>query len=206
MKMLTSFMRHPLGPLSISVFFVIEVLLVKPQLFEMYAETWHGFFLGFLAFFFGFLFVYSGKVFWKTMLGWRWLYIGLAVILYTVRLLVFDLKSPGYLMAIESNCWIFALFGFGYKYLNRPSATLSYLSQAAYPVYIIHMFVLYAVAAMVLPLEMPVLLKFLVIVTFTGIVCYLLYEFIIRRIGFLRPFFGLKWRYKQKVKVLEKPS
>ncbi len=197
---LSSFMSHPFGPLSISVFFVLEVLLLKPQLFELYAETWHGFFLGLLAFFFGFLAVYSGKAFWQTMLKWRWLYVGLALVLYGIRLVVFDLNSPGFLKAIESNCWIFGLFGFAYYYLNRPSSILSYLSQAAYPVYIIHMFALYAGSSVILPLEMPVMLKFIAIVAFTGIVCYMIYEFIIRRIGILRPLFGLKWTFNSGVK------
>lgn len=207
-KALSSFMGNPLGPLSLSVFFVIEAVIVRPQAFELYALTWHGFFLGLLAFFFGFLFVYSGKKFWPTVLRWRWLYLGLAIGLYTIRLVVFAMKSPDYLMAIESNLWILGVFGFGYKYLNRPSATLSYLSQAAYPVYIIHMFVLYAGAALILPLEIPVLLKFVSIVTFTGLVCYLIYEFIIRRIVFLRPLFGLKWKFNTvpKTKILTEPA
>jgi hypothetical protein len=176
---------------------MLETIIVRPQVFEMYALTWHGFFLGLLAFFFGFLFVYSGKTFWQTVLKWRWLYIGMAATLYIIRLMVFELKSPGYLMAIESNCWIFAVFGFGYKYLNQPGATLSYLSQAAYPIYIVHMFALYTGAMIILPLEIPVIVKFVLTIVFTGIVCYLIYEFIIRRIGFLRPLFGLKGNFNK---------
>jgi hypothetical protein len=189
-------MGNPFGPLAISVFFVLETVIVKPGIFELYAETWHGFLLGLLAFFFGFIFVYSGKTFWKTVLKWRWLYIALAAILYTFRLM--EIPSIGFLVAIESNCWIFGLFGVGYKYLNRPSTILSYLSKAAYPVYIIHMFVLYAGAMMILPLEIPVWLKFVAIVLFTGTGCYLIYEFMIRRIGFLGPLFGLKWSFSKK--------
>jgi hypothetical protein len=176
----------------ISLFFVTEVLLVKPQLFALYAQTWHGFFNGFLAFFFGFLSVYSGKTFWQTVLKWRWLYIGLAAVLFGIRYFIYATEAPGYLTAIESNCWIFGVFGLGYKYLNRPSKTLSYLSKAAYPVYIIHMFVLYAGAILILPLEIPVFLKFIAVTAFTGIFCYLIYEFILRRVIFLRPLFGLK--------------
>jgi len=192
-KGLSSFMANPLGPLSISIFFALETILVKPQVFEMYAMTWHGFILGLLAFLFGFLFVYSGKQFWNTVLKWRWFYLVLAIGFYLIRWTVFDLMAPGYLMAIESNCWIFAVFGFGVKYLNKPSKALNYLSQAAYPVYIIHMVVLYAGAFIILPLAIPVLLKFLMILAFTGISCLVIYEFIIRRIEFLRPLFGLKW-------------
>lgn len=200
-RVLLWLMSHPGGPLLVSLFFVLEVLLVKPPLFALYAQTWHGFFNGFLAFFFGFLFVYSGKTFWQTVLKWRWLYIGLAAVLFGIRYFNYATEAPGYLTAIESNCWIFGVFGLGYKYLNKPSKTLSYLSQAAYPVYIIHMFVLYAGALFILPLKIPVLFKFISIVVFTGIGCYLIYEFVLRRIVFLRPLFGLKWTYKKIEKV-----
>ena len=196
-KGLSAFMGNPVGPLLISMFFVIEAVVVKPQLFAMYAETWHGFFIGLLAFFFGFLFMYSGKTFWQTVLRWQWLYIGLAAILFGIRYFIFATEAPGYLTAIESNCWIFGIFGLGYKYLNRPSKTLSYLSKAAYPVYIIHMFVLYSGAMLILPLKMPIVLKCIAITAFTGIFCYLIYEFILRRIIFLRPLFGLKWTSKK---------
>ena len=128
---------------------------------------------------------------------WRWLYIGVAAILFAIRIFAFETATPSYLMAIESNCWIFGVFGFSYKYLNKPSNLLSYLSQAAYPVYIIHMFVLYFGALIILPLEIHPMLKFIAVVTFTGSFCYIIYEFIIRRIGFLRPLFGLKWKFNK---------
>jgi hypothetical protein len=195
---LSFLMENPVGPLAISLFFVLESLIVKPQVFEMYAETWHGFFLGLLAFFFGFLFVYSGKSFWQTVLRWRWFYLALAAVLYSFRLM--EVPSIDFFMAIESNCWIFGIFGLGYKYLNRPGKILSYLSKAAYPVYIVHMFVLYGGAKIILPLEIPVWLKFITICIFTGTGCFLLYEFIIKRVGFLGPFFGLKWSFKEKKK------
>jgi glucan biosynthesis protein C len=191
-RALSVLMGNPGAPLLISLVFAIEVSLLKPQIFALYAQTLHGFFYGFLAFFFGFILVYSGESFWRTVLKWKWLYTILALILYGIRFVFFQTEAPGFLMAIESNCWIFGIFGFGHQYLNKPSKTLSYLSQASYPVYIIHMFVLYAGALFILPLKIPILLKFICIVAFTGLVCYLIYEFIIKKIGFLRPLFGLK--------------
>ncbi|WP_423818370.1 acyltransferase family protein [Salinimicrobium sp. TIG7-5_MAKvit] len=195
-RKISSWMRYPAGPLSATIFFALEVLLVKPQVFEMYAETWHGFFLGMIAFFFGFFFIFIGETFWQTVFKWKWLYLGLALTLCLVRFTLFNLVPPAYLLALESNCWIFAIFGLGFKYLNKPGHTLTYLSQAAYPVYIIHMFVLYAASMIILPFDLPVFLKFVTIVAFTGIGCFVIYEFGIRRIYFLRPFFGLKWKSK----------
>ncbi|GAB2493746.1 MAG: acyltransferase [Cytophagales bacterium] len=206
-KKLSAWMSNPLGPLSLSSLFVLEVLLVKPQVFEMYALTWHGFFLGIVAFFCGFLLVYSGESFWKTALTWRWAYLGLALGLYLTRWFSFDLVAPGYLMAVESVTWILAIFGFGYKYLNKPSATLTYLSQAAYPVYILHMVGLHAAAWVILPLNWPIFFKFLAIIGFTGLFCFVIFEFLIRRIPFLRPLFGLSWDYKSpKINPISVPS
>jgi len=201
-KALSALMKNPFGPLVLSVFFIAETLLVKPQIFSVYAETWHGFFLGLLAFFFGFLFVYSGQQFWQTVSKWKWLHLGLAVVLYVIRLQLFETNSPAYLMAIESNCWIFGIFGLGYQYLNKPSSALSYLSQAAYPVYIIHMFALYAGSLLILPTQLPPMAKFFAVCAFTFVTCYGIYEFMIRRIGFLRPLFGLKPKINKAEKKL----
>ena len=182
---------HPLGQLSIALFFVAEVLIVQPQLFTLYAQTLHGYAIGMLGFFFGFLFVYAGSSFWPTVLRWRWAYLAIAIALGTVRLTVFKGEVPNALMAVESYVWILSLFGWGYRYLNRPSALLTYLSQAAYPVYLIHMIVLYGAASFNLPLSLTVEVKFILIVLVSLIGCLGLYEFLIRRVFFLRPLFGL---------------
>ena len=154
-----------------------------------------------MAFFFGFIFVKSGNVFWQTILKWRWPFLSIALILFLVRLIELKLKAPNYLMAIESNMWIFAVFGFAYKYLNHPSKILSYLSQGAYPIYIIHMIFLYLGSSLIMPLGIPTILKFIFIVVFTGIGCFTMYDLIIKRARFLRPLFGLKRIDKSAYKI-----
>jgi CubicO group peptidase (beta-lactamase class C family) len=181
-----------LGLLIITVFFILEVLLLAPESFETYAMNLHGFVLGLMAFFFGFSFVITGNVFWNTVSRWQWMYLVTAIALFVVRLIVFQIKAPGYLVAIESNAWIFAILGLGYRYLNRPGKTLSYLTQAAYPVYILHMIFLYLGSYLIFPLELSPWLRFILVVIFTFAGCFLMYEFIIRRTFFLRPLFGLK--------------
>lgn len=195
---------NPLGLLSVNVFFIAEVLLFQPKPFALYAKTWHGFAIGFLAFFFGFLFMNTGKVFWKTVKQWKWLFLGLATILFTIRFVVFATEGPLYLISIESNCWIFSIFGFCYQYLNKPSKILSYLSKAAYPVYIIHMIVLYVAAKLILPFHLPALVAFAMITCITFLASYVLYEFVIRRIAILRPLFGLNRKVEHKKEVVAK--
>ena len=145
----------------------------------------------------GFLIVYSGITFWQTVSKWKWIYLAIGAVLFSLRLSCFDEQAVYYLKALESNCWIFGVLGLGYRYLDKPGARLRYLSQAAYPVYIIHMFVLFAGAMIILPLNIHPVLKFIGITFFTFAGCLLIYEFILRRIANLRPLFGLKWQSKE---------
>ncbi len=198
MQVFRKLMKYPLGLLVVTLPFVLEAMIINPDPFEMYAFTWHGFFLGLLAFFFGFCFVLSGSIFWQTILKWRWLFLSIALAIYLIRLIAFDLKTPNFIMAIESNIWIFAVFGFAYKYLNRPSKALSYLSQGAYPIYILHMVFMFWGSVLILPLDIPVLAKFLLVVAFTSTSCFGVYELLIKRIAILRPLFGLKGKNKKE--------
>lgn len=181
----------PFGLLFITASLILEAVLVDPAAYEMYAMTWHGFFLGLLAFLSGFSFVLSGQAFWSVMLRWRWLFVIGAIGLFTYRLMQFQMQVPSYLQVIESNLWIFSVFAFGYRYLNRPGLALRYLSQAVYPVYIIHMVFLFIGSLLIFPLTLNAQLKFILLLLFTIAGCLLFYEFIIRRVSVLRPLFGL---------------
>jgi hypothetical protein len=184
---------NPLGLLFVIAAFIVEALLVQPNPYELYALSWHGFFLGLLAFFFGFCFVLSGSAFWNMMLKWRWLFLMAAVGLFIFRLLQFQMRVPNYQLAIESNFWIFSVFAFGYRYLNHSGKTLSYLSEAVYPVYILHMIFLFLGSMLLFPLSIDVPLKFILLLAFTGVGCFATYE-LIRRINIIRPLFGLKMK------------
>lgn len=181
----------PFCLLLVIAIFMMEVLLVNPNPYEMYAVTWHGFFLGLIAFFFGFCFVLGGAPFWFMLLKWRWVFFTVAVLLYTWRMFQFQWKVPNSLLVIETHCWIFTLLAFAHKYLNRPGKALRYLSQAAYPVYIVHMMFLFLASLLIFPLNIEVHLKFVLVLAFTVSGCFVVYEFIIRRTSLLRPLFGL---------------
>ena len=184
---------HPIGFAVILGGFVLEVRLVNPAIFELYAMTWHGVFLGFVAFLFGFLAAFTGQGFWSNVVKWRYPLLVFGLGLFMLRMLSFSMKSPNELMAAESVFWILTVFGFTSKYLNRPSKALSYLSQGVYPIYIIHMAFLYLASWLIFPIDLQPWLKFVlvVILTFTG--CLLTYEFVIRRVRILRPLFGLNY-------------
>src|SRR6478735_2466820 len=99
----------PLGLLPVLAAFVAEAILVNPNPYELYAMTWHGFFLGLLAFFFGFCYVLSGSGFWNMIVKFRWMFVSIAVILFIVRLLYWKINTPVYLLVTESQCWIVSI-------------------------------------------------------------------------------------------------
>ena len=80
----------PWGLLLVVAVFAVEALLVNPTPYELYAMTWHGFFLGLLAFFCGFCFMLSGPSFWNMLLKWRWLFFLVASALFAYRLMQFQ--------------------------------------------------------------------------------------------------------------------
>ncbi|GGD41012.1 acyltransferase [Emticicia aquatilis] len=186
--------------LAIVIFlFVLETLVSKPMVFEMYAFTLHGLLLGMLAFISGFLFMLGGEPFWKMLLKWRWLFIIVAVALFSIRTVKISEPVPHYLLAIESNCWIFSMLAFAHKYLNKNSRQLKYLKDAAYPVYIIHMVFLYMGSILLFPLKIDVAIKYLLLLFFTIGGSLAFYEFFIKRINWTRPLFGLKYFEKNKI-------
>lgn len=187
-------LSHPLGLLIVFSAFIAEVMLMNPRPYEMYAMTWHGFILGLLAFFFGFCFTLAGRGFNDMIVKWRWVFVVTALTLFTVRMIYFKLNVPGYLLVIESDCWIFSVLAFAGKYLDHPTKALTYLSKAAYPVYILHMIFLFLGSSLIFPLDLPPSVKFILLLLFTVAGCFAAYE-VIRKTIVLRPFFGIKADY-----------
>lgn len=185
-------LKHPFIFLLVSLSFVLETLIAQPELYTFYAISWHGYFMGLLSFFFGYLFIHLGESFWKGLYSWKWAYLVLASMLYLLRIFVYDLEAPLALMALESVAWIFSILGLFHQFINQPGKVLNYLSQAAYPIYIIHMLVLYGVSYFLFPLDIPVLIKLALVIFTTFIGCFLIYELLIKRLSYIRPLFGLK--------------
>ena len=85
-----------------------------------------------------------------------------------------------------------AILGYGSLYLNKPSDKLDYFSRVVYPVYIIHMPVQYCISYYLLPLPLPAFLKLVLLVAGSFGFSLLIYEFVIRRLRWVQPLFGMK--------------
>jgi peptidoglycan/LPS O-acetylase OafA/YrhL len=99
------------------------------------------------------------------------------------------------LMALDAfYSWtlILAILGFGMRHLDIKHPVLAYANEAVLPFYILHQPVILMVGYFVIPTSLSILAKYLTIALLSLVLSVGLYEFVIRRVGILRPLFGLK--------------
>lgn len=84
--------------------------------------------------------------------------------------------------------------GFGKRFLNRGGKFIKYASEAALPVYIIHLPMVVIVGFYVIKFDLPIAVKYFAIIILSLISSVLLYEIAVRRINFFRFLLGLKKR------------
>jgi glucan biosynthesis protein C len=89
---------------------------------------------------------------------------------------------------------ILTVLGYGMRYLARNSRWLGYANEGVLPIYILHQPVILVIGFFIIPLALPILAKYLIILTLAFGVTLGLYEFGIRRLNPVRRIFGLKVR------------
>ena len=94
------------------------------------------------------------------------------------------------------------LFGLAQKYLNKPSKTLSYLTEGIFPYYILHQTIIVIIGANLTTLVIGAIPEFLILMALTPLLCLGIYDYIIRRTPFLRPLFGLKFLPPKKQMII----
>ncbi len=87
---------------------------------------------------------------------------------------------------------LLAILGWAKVLLDRPFRWLPYASEAVYPWYILHQSLTVLLAYWLVPMALGPAVEPLLVVSGTVMGCVLLHEFVVRRIGWLRPLFGLK--------------
>ena len=186
--------KYPFCIYLFAVPYVLQALTIPSNIpYTLYFDNRVGLLLGGVAFLLGFTFVAIGTPFWKAINKTMYFSLGIALAMFLIRLIIPEYHSPHIVKAVESVFWIFAIFGLGQKYLQKPGRILRYSGQAAYPFYIIHMVYFYLGAYIIFPLEINTWIKFLFIIIFTFTCCFITFE-IIKRIIILKPLFGMRIR------------
>ena len=162
--------------------------------YQEYANTSHGFVLGFIWFFLGVLLVSQGEVFWESnKRNWKThLLLGFAFYFYRfINNFEDGFSLDNRLIAFESFNFIFLMLGLGAVYLNKDSPQLTYYKTAVFPVYIVHLPVQMAVMYFFAGINIHPIIKFpiaLFLICFLSLTIY----HAIKNIKPLRPLFGLR--------------
>lgn len=88
--------------------------------------------------------------------------------------------------------WVVAALAFARRYLNFSNPVQRYLTEAAYPVYVLHLPVLTLVGVTLLRWQANLVVVFLVVVIVTAGITLALYDLVIKRTRITRFVFGLK--------------
>jgi hypothetical protein len=100
--------------------------------------------------------------------------------------------------ALNAWFWVFALVGYGKKYLHKRPAYMDYLNQAIYPFFILHQTVMVVIAYYVVKTEETTGMKYLFIVLTTLAAAMGIYHLFIRPFGLTRFLFGMKGSTKKR--------
>lgn len=109
------------------------------------------------------------------------------------------------LRGIIAWLWIVGLLGFAQAFLSRDSAPLRYLSDAAYPIYVLHVTAIIAVGYLLLGWSASIPVKFGVIMLASCALLLGAYDLLIKRIRALRSLFGLRGEPRRPDTVLGPP-
>lgn len=87
---------------------------------------------------------------------------------------------------------LLAILGWGKVLFDRPYRWLPYATEAVYPWYMLHQSLIIAILFTIKPMGLGPWLEPALVLGGTIAGCLLLHEFVIRRVGWVRPLFGLK--------------
>jgi glucan biosynthesis protein C len=113
-------------------------------------------------------------------------------------------RSYAMLMTLASLliwCYLLAAFGYGMRYLTSAKRSLAYANEAVLPFYILHQPVILILGYFIIQLQLPIIVKYLIITPLALSITLMLYEYGIRRVNMVRRAFGLKPRQTDSTSV-----
>lgn len=133
----------------------------------------------------------------------RWVSLGLGIGLTPAYLfLEFQTRYPAFnslkgapkdlLNCLVGWSWLLVVFGFGMQHLQVNKPFLKYANEAVLPFYILHQTVIVTLGYFIVRWPIPDWLKFFLILLGSFGLVMVLYEYLLRRVNFLRILFGMK--------------
>ena len=194
------------------VFFALARILLGPVFGITYSlvDDWYAHAQYGAAFLLGAVMTHPGTLFWQRIGELRWHALALALFAWAATLVLVTLAPPvrwpvagglpaaqlatmaarAVAHAVMQWCAIVAAIGFAQRHWNVDNAMRRYLTNAVFPVYIVHQTLILLLAVALLPLALRPAIEAPLIIAATFALSFLIYE-VVRRIGWLRPCFGL---------------
>ncbi len=160
-------------------------------------------------FFFGFLLMTLKEDFWKAVTNYRRIYLSCGIVAFLSLLLLWFI-IPGFagkdefsalVKVINMWSWILTLIGYSAVYLNKPRKILASANEAVYPFYILHQTVILVLGYYLMNADLGFFAKFSIMSFGTFGICWIIYEFGIRRYSWVRPLFGMKPKAKKIISL-----
>lgn len=159
---------------------------------DWYQHALYGF-----CFLFGFLAARSQALAERTE-RLRWLALALAAMAFLATLWLraqpqgeFQRLVRPFVYGLDQWCWIVAILGFARRHLSRRDGPVRrYLVEAVFCWYIVHQTAIILAAHWLKPLALPAGQEAALVIAITALSCAATYE-IARRVGWLRPLFGI---------------
>ena len=175
----------PVALLAISRYAMVERFPVTHAL----VDDWFAHVQFFALFMLGAMFARS-SVMWERMKQMRWVALLLAVVAWAGLVTVAPVVLRPLLYSVQQWCAIVAALGFARRFLNHDSAARRYLTEAVFPVYILHQTLTILLAQALLGAALPAGIEGALLVVATFVLSFAGFE-TVRRVRWLRPLFGL---------------
>ncbi|TYA65991.1 acyltransferase family protein [Seonamhaeicola marinus] len=202
-------LSKPMGLNIILIFLVLS----RAILGEYFPEETHALYDDWAYFVYYILFFLSGFMFFtdstiiKALTQQRRLYLAetilATVFLFSISTWFRDEALKDFLYGLTGiiigwSCSITAV-GYSKRYLNSDNTWRSIFNEGIYPFYLLHQPVILLFGYLIKTVNMPVIIKMIVLVVLSFTAITLLYWYIIRPINFIRVAFGMKRKTKKRL-------
>ena len=173
-------------PVAVLTVYGTFIYPLYPEMSHALVDDWYSHAMYGSFFLLGFL-IGRDEGLWQEFARLRFITLGGAVVMF----ILFNLVDNLVVVYLNRWLWLMAVFGWGYRYLNRPRKWLPYATEAVYPWYILHQTITVVLGYQLARLSLGPVIEPLLVLTGTIVGCWALHEFVIRRTRLLRPLFGL---------------
>lgn len=180
---------------------VLFFTLIEYALSEHYPIThalvgdWYALLLYLSLFIVGYVLICCKDGFWSAVKKVKWIALIIGVLAFAWLQFGFQTSNPflaSFLKSLNMWSWILAIFAYSAQYLNKESAIIKYRNKAVYPFYILHQTITIICGYFLIDAPMHYSFKMLIMVAVTFGLSWFIYEYLILRVPFLQPLFGVK--------------